>query len=402
MKKAGSLFLALLLVLALLPVQEASAAETEEKVCYSCGQALSVRHSDINYHCYFCSNPGCENYYNTPTPEKEIREEHSLDENCYCSVCHTYNHSTIYFSGGVHKAATCTEDGFDTDETCWYCTHCSQYFPLVYVDGPSEPITGTVTPALGHDLIHHDAKAATCTEAGWEAYDTCSRCDYTTYEEIPALGHALVHHDAKAAACTEIGWEAYDICSNCDYTTYKEISALGHDWGEWQVTAEPEAGRAGERQRTCSRCSKTETEPIAALVAYFVTGGDASWTKGSSGGITLTVKRSEDDAGCFGHYAETLIDGSPVAVFAKAGSTIVTISADTLEKLSIGTHTVTVKFDDGRAATKLTIKAAGLEDPVPPETGYNGHIGLYIALLCLSGLGLCVLSFYDLKRHRAK
>ena len=44
-------------------------------------------------------------------------------------------------------------------------------------------------PALGHDLVHHEAQAATCTEIGWDAYDTCSRCDYTTYVEIPATGH---------------------------------------------------------------------------------------------------------------------------------------------------------------------------------------------------------------------
>ena len=82
--------------------------------------------------------------------------------------------------------------------------------------------------ALGHDLVHHDAKAATCTEIGWNAYDTCKRCDYTTYAEIAALGHDLVHHDAKAANCTEIGWNAYDTCKRCDYTTYAEIAALGH------------------------------------------------------------------------------------------------------------------------------------------------------------------------------
>ena len=34
-----------------------------------------------------------------------------------------------------------------------------------------------VIQALGHDLEHHEAKAATCTEIGWEAYDTCKRCD---------------------------------------------------------------------------------------------------------------------------------------------------------------------------------------------------------------------------------
>lgn len=44
-----------------------------------------------------------------------------------------------------------------------------------------------VIPALGHDLIHHEGKQATYTESGYEPYDCCSRCNYTTFVEIPAL-----------------------------------------------------------------------------------------------------------------------------------------------------------------------------------------------------------------------
>ena len=42
----------------------------------------------------------------------------------------------------------------------------------------------------------------TCTEAGWEAYDTCSRCNYTTFKELPALGHDYV--DYKCTRCGSI------------------------------------------------------------------------------------------------------------------------------------------------------------------------------------------------------
>lgn len=42
--------------------------------------------------------------------------------------------------------------------------------------------------------------------------------------------HTLVEHDAKAATCTESGWEAYTACSECDYSTYTEIKPLGHDF----------------------------------------------------------------------------------------------------------------------------------------------------------------------------
>ena len=88
-----------------------------------------------------------------------------------------------------------------------------------------------------HALEQHAAKAPTCTEKGWNAYETCSRCDHTTYAELPALKHNLVRHVAKAPTCTEIGWDAYETCSRCDHTTYTELPALNHDYQT--VTVDP-------------------------------------------------------------------------------------------------------------------------------------------------------------------
>ena len=51
------------------------------------------------------------------------------------------------------------------------------------------------SPALGHDETHHEAKEPTDTEVGWHEYITCSRCDYTTYEEIPSLGDEILLGD---------------------------------------------------------------------------------------------------------------------------------------------------------------------------------------------------------------
>ena len=50
-------------------------------------------------------------------------------------------------------------------------------------------------PKLGHDFIHHDGQASTCTEKGWNAYDTCSRCDYTSKVETDALGHEYARNE---------------------------------------------------------------------------------------------------------------------------------------------------------------------------------------------------------------
>ena len=108
-----------------------------------------------------------------------------------------------------------------------------------------------------HDLEQHAAKAPTCTEIGWNAYETCSRCDHTTYTELPALNHALEQHAAKAPTCTEIGWDAYETCSRCDHTTYAELPALNHDYQA--VTVEPTCETDGYTIFTCSRCKDSYT-----------------------------------------------------------------------------------------------------------------------------------------------
>ena len=93
-----------------------------------------------------------------------------------------------------------------------------------------------LAPALGHDEIEHDGQPATCTEAGWADYVTCSRCDYSTYQTIPALGHTEsdpVRENVVEASCTAAG--SYDevvYCSVCGEELSREetvIDALGHD-----------------------------------------------------------------------------------------------------------------------------------------------------------------------------
>lgn len=108
-----------------------------------------------------------------------------------------------------------------------------------------------------HALEQHAAKAPTCTEIGWDAYETCSRCDYTTRKELPALNHDLVRHVAQAATCTEKGWNAYETCSRCDYTTYVELPALNHDYQA--VTVAPTCETDGYTIFTCSRCKDSYT-----------------------------------------------------------------------------------------------------------------------------------------------
>ena len=180
------------------------------------------------------------------------------------------NHDLVHHDA---KAPTCTEIGWDEYDACQRegCTY----------------TTKVELPALKHKLVHHDAKAPTCTEIGWEEYDTCSRCDYTTYQEIPALKHNLVHHDAKAPTCTEIGWEEYDTCSRCDYTTKVEIPAPGHDYTEKVV--KPTCGKGGYTLHTCKKCNDSyKDHQTKTLLPWY-----GEWTSNGDGTHSATCKRKD-------------------------------------------------------------------------------------------------------------
>ena len=182
------------------------------------------------------------------------------------------NHDLVHHDA---KAPTCTEIGWDAYETCQRegCTY----------------TTKVEIPALKHKLVHHDAKAPTCTETGWEEYDTCFRCDYTTKVELLALKHDLVHHDAKAPTCTEIGWNEYDACQRegCDYTTKVEIPAPGHDYTEKVV--KPTCGKGGYTLHTCKKCNDSYKDHQTKTLLHWY----GEWTSNGDGTHSATCKRKD-------------------------------------------------------------------------------------------------------------
>ena len=157
------------------------------------------------------------------------------------------NHALVHYDA---QAPTCTKPGWDAFDTCPRCYY----------------TTFRAIPALKHDLEHHEAKAPTCTEKGWDAYEACSRfgCDYTTRTELPALNHDLEQHEAQAPTCTKIGWDAYETCSRCDYTTYAELPAQ-HDLRHHAAKAPTCTGIGWDAYDTCSRCDYTTRKELPAL-----------------------------------------------------------------------------------------------------------------------------------------
>ena len=187
----------------------------------------------------------CTNYCREVDTAKCTGGKATCSAKAVCEVCDTEygekdpnNHALVHPHA---KAPTCTEIGWDAYDLCVRCGY----------------TTRKELPALNHDLEQHAAKAPTCTEIGWNAYETCSRCNYTTtYVELPALNHNLEQHAAKAPTCTDIGWDAYEACSRCAYTTRKELPAQ-HDLKQHAAKAPTCTEIGWDAYETCSRCDYT-------------------------------------------------------------------------------------------------------------------------------------------------
>ena len=226
-----------------------SHTETEDCTGVACGQSG------------ICSV--CKGEYTAANHKYETWLYDSNEHWSYCVYCSEERRSSHSFSQYKHSEATCASPA----KYLGTCSDCGFY--RTYNLGDIDP--------NNHDLIHHEAKAATCTQPGWEAYDTCSRCDYTTYVELTNGGHSLTHHAAKAPTCTEPGWNAYDTCSRCDYTTYVELPALGHDYQEEVIPRTCE--QDGFTLHTCLRCGDDYTDNMIGYLGHWY----GEWTANGDG-----------------------------------------------------------------------------------------------------------------------
>ena len=122
--------------------------------------------------------------------------------------------SCSVFGGHEHSSAKPVEEN-RIEPTC---LSEGSYDLVTYCANGSEELSREhhTIPALGHDLVHHNGKEPTCDEKGYAGYDTCSRCDYSTYSEIQAVGHTPgtpVEENRNEPTCTENG--SYDLVTYC-------------------------------------------------------------------------------------------------------------------------------------------------------------------------------------------
>ena len=224
--------------------------------CTDCGERYTLAHTwkeatcQVYKFCIACGqitgelNPN--NHVGTPTTT-------------YAKTSETQHTPTTTYSDCPHSVTGAPEAHTTTTAaTCTaaaYCAVCESNY-------------GKVDPDA-HDLESHDAQAPTCTEVGWEAYQTCTRegCAYTTYQEIPALGHDGVAKKTTPATCTAEGYTTY-TCTRCgDSYRDDEVPALQHWYAEW--TPNGDATHAAPCKRDCDKIGSAD---CAAVVWAVLTG----------------------------------------------------------------------------------------------------------------------------------
>ena len=171
-----------------------------------------------------------------------------------------------YASNGTHtrRCKRCNAEetgscsgGYATCDTLGMCNTCGGSYYGGHAWGEwSSAGNGTHTRSCTNYCREVDTAKCTGGKATCSAKAVCEVCG-GEYGEKDSNNHALEQHAAKAPTCTEIGWNAYETCSRCDYTTYAELPALNHDYQA--VTVEPTCETDGYTVFTCSRCNDSYT-----------------------------------------------------------------------------------------------------------------------------------------------
>lgn len=329
------------------------------------------------------------------------------DENNHwheCNVCAEKGDVGVHIwdNGTITISPTCTTEG----ERKYTCIGCGR-------------IKTETIQATGHDLVHHDAQAATCTANGWEAYDTCSNCDYTTYTEIPAAGHSYgdvtytwstdnqhCTAERKCTACDGVESETADTTAtviqekNCvlpELTTYSvtfENSAFesqtkenvrtaenaGHDMEKVEKQAATAAKEGNSTYWFCDKCNKyfsdeeaeneikKEDTVLAKLAPVIIKGDGATVTAGAKNALSFTSDAAYRD------FIRVEVDGKTIDesnYTVESGSIIVTLKEDYVAGFSKGEHTLGIVSESGTATAHFTVneKTTGTQEPSEDTTG---------------------------------
>lgn len=194
---------------------------TEGKICKKCGAKYGILGHD----------------WGAWTPKYDGTNTHTRR----CKRCNA--EETGSCSGGY---ATCDSLGM--------CNTCGGSYYGGHAWGEwSSAGNGTHTRSCTNYCREVDTANCTGGTATCSAKAVCEVCG-GEYGEKDSNNHDLEQHAAKAPTCTEKGWNAYETCSRCkDSYTADPTDQLGHQFGAWSPNG------TGSQSASCLRdgCAHT-------------------------------------------------------------------------------------------------------------------------------------------------
>ena len=220
---------------------------------------------------------------------------------------------------------------------------------------------------------------------------------YVINEVIPEsilLNHTLIKTEAKAPTCTQEGNIAYWTCENCDKYFSDENGSTSTTFEEIIIKA---TGHSYENGK-CTVCGANDPDFKVIITA----GANGTWQRGSKEGLSFTSSAE------FADFIKVQVDGKDInasSYTVKEGSTIVTLNADYLETLSVGSHTLSIVSASGTATTNFTVAAgqtagdtaqqepAGNNETITAvQTGDENSILTWITVLFVAGSGIMLIN----------
>ena len=178
-------------------------------------------------------------------------------------------------------------------------------------------------------------------------------------------------------------------------------------WHECSVCSEkkdeaahiPGAEATAATAQICTECDYVIAPAIGVTSPQIIEGMSGSWKKGTQ--AVLIFKSNV----AFSDFISVLVDGTVVdgANYTMSeGSTVVTLKSAYLETLTVGTHTLTIRSQNGDASTQFTIKEKGetntktetntMTKTNSPKTGDSTNLLVLFVLLGISASAIITLA----------
>ena len=312
---------------------------TEHKVCTSCNTELETREIAALGHNEVVDNavaPTCTATGLTAGSHCDVCGDTLVAQEEVVELGHNESAWTVV------TAATCTTKGVEHK----VCTVCNV------------ELETRETEKVAHELVGYEPQAPTCTEFGWDRYESCENCTYTTYEQIAALGHNAVVDNAVAATCTATGLTEGSHCSACnEVLVAQQVTAIiAHNFGAWYVETYATATTNGRYARECSECHFAEYQVINAYGDQEM--GNITVTEGQNGKASVSENSVQDAL----KEAAEIGSNEVVVAIGSTTNTLTTVEVTTTSlqqivtaesSLTIETTEIHATFDKNALATIL-------------------------------------------------